>query len=382
MDKKTPITIGSLPEFISEIMKYKNRSFSFRGERGTHEKRMATAFRAERVEWCSDSAIGYSDFMSAVNEFYSSVGHRLSDMEKEEFIPFAQHHRIPTNLLDVTSSPLIALFMACYKEKCKVCEKREDYKEENGYVYVFYNNYFIDITDVVQYQSWDIYNLFYLGNRDAINKLNLLFQEYLDNLHIVKPERQFEIMLSLLAVANSCYKKQETLEEAAYEIYEKVGEDTTALFDEMKAFRDIILSQPEMKVFPLDLFDGSDGDSSQLNKIGCLYAILLFYCCRAKSCNSFAKFFPGMIYRPKITFDRARGQQGYFVYQGYFQLGAISDVQDIEYEHVFMIENTERILEELDGIGMNYGTVYGDYDSIALHIKEKHERKLREENKR
>ena len=82
-------------------------------ENNRYEKRQASAFRKS------------GNFMQSINEYYSLIGHRISETERQNFLAFSQHHGLPTSLLDVTSNPLYALFFACHEAK------------ENGYVYIF-----------------------------------------------------------------------------------------------------------------------------------------------------------------------------------------------------------------------------------------------------
>jgi len=142
----------------------------------------------------------------------------------------------------------------------------------------------------------------------------------------------------------------------------------------MKMLRDEILIDPIMKIFPKDLFDGSNGYNSLLDNESCLYTMLLFYCCNIDVIvGRCLHLFPSMMYKPKVTFDRARQQQGYFIYQGYFAInGNMLHAQEIEHTHVIEIQNKDKILKQLDKIGINLGTIYGDYDSIASHLREKY----------
>ena len=56
---------------------------------------------------------------------------------------------------------------------------------------------------------------------------------------------------------------------------------------------------------------------------------------------------PHMIYKPKISFERARAQQGFFVIHPYITLHS---------KHVYPIQDI----------------MFGDFDSIAKHINRKH----------
>ncbi|MDR0943494.1 MAG: FRG domain-containing protein [Ruminococcus sp.] len=90
------------------------------------------------------------------NSFYREVHLRLTANEKEHFIAFCQHHGIPTNLLDVTSNPLIALFFSC-------CS---DFKND-GYVYLF-DSQLLDVTKFIDSLKLE---------DEYENRLNFLFCE-------------------------------------------------------------------------------------------------------------------------------------------------------------------------------------------------------------
>lgn len=82
-------------------------------------------------------------------------------------------------------------------------------------------------------------------------------------------------------------------------------------------------------------------------------------------------------YAPTLTFERGRNQQGLFVYQNYLQCSEftsnpyIVSIQRIWPDKIVVINNKEKILKELDFIGINEKFFYGDYDNIAKYIKRK-----------
>ncbi|MCL2354019.1 MAG: hypothetical protein FWC69_05250, partial [Defluviitaleaceae bacterium] len=236
---------------------------------------------------------------------------------------------------------------------------------------------------------------FYLGNKTTIKKMYDLITEFLfkqysiisgdERIGIKRKEEMFlkAYYLSKTFLENSklteeneikdgILKEQEAFKRARDTI-EAFDENEIIPYDELKKIRDEILRGPIMRRFPLELFDGSDGYNSFLDNESFIYIIMMFYCCNHDVISGRGLYlFPNMILRPKITFDRARHQQGFFIYQSYFAIEeSILGFQEIPQNHIIEIKNTQEILAQLDAIGINYGTVYGDFDSIALNLKDK-----------
>lgn len=180
-----------------ELLKKADRmrtDYIYRGESGYYPKRIAGAFRlncselkkcgecnkCEDKEYCqaySDSQISlYPDFRIAADEYYRAIAHKLDETEKGDFIAFAQHHWLPTNLIDVTSSPLAALFMACDKDSYNL--RGELAKSiEPAYVYIFED--YIDVTDIMNaYPNNTVVDLLIQSNRYAVNKMYELIDGY------------------------------------------------------------------------------------------------------------------------------------------------------------------------------------------------------------
>ena len=92
-------------------------------------------------------------------------------------------------------------------------------------------------------------------------------------------------------------------------------------------------------------------------------------------------FMPNFLYTPYLSFERGRNQQGLFVYQAYLSFDEniydahILSQQRVWPDYVIVVENKEKILQELDFLGINGKFIYGDYDNIARYIKQKYEHK-------
>ena len=93
--------------------------------------------------------------------------------------------------------------------------------------------------------------------------------------------------------------------------------------------------------------------------------------------SAWLNILPNFKYAHILTFERGRNQQGLFIYQNYLQSGQfinnpyIEGIQRIVPDKVVVINNKEKILDELNFIGINGKFIYGDYDNIAKYITSK-----------
>lgn len=86
-------------------------------------------------------------------------------------------------------------------------------------------------------------------------------------------------------------------------------------------------------------------------------------------------------YQPANLFDRINSQKGLFIYQPYFyscdsvyNYNVLSN-QRITPDIKIEIDNYQTILSELDALGFNLGSVYGDLDNIAKSVVYSYRRK-------
>lgn len=374
-------------------------NFIYRGERRDYPKRVAGAFRME------SNNSHYPDFRKAVDDFYRQVGYRLSDTEKDNFVAFAQHHGLPTNLLDVTSSPLTALFMACYDEystlKCEHEHKeycRLNKLQNSAYVYIFED--YIDVTDILnkypndtvvdllirkdEFVIKELYKLLlgYARRFSSTNKLSAYYKQLLQNIYNrYKLEETSnsndpinmvaKCAMGILTGDNS--EDFHNIARRAKDVLDVYGNNDSEAFaalreaiSKIKGFEDL----PHFESVRTGYFSTDDWE------FAFEYIItLIFYLRCAADIKDSNEFMPYMIYKPKIAFERARLQQGFFIIQPFRADNRNNEIlllQEITHSKVIKINNPNLILQQLDYIGVNLGTMYGDFDNIAKHIKNKY----------
>lgn len=388
INKNKKITVDSLPDYIREVQKYPNTDYIFRGERGKFEKRQASAFRGKKGK----------SFMNLINDYYSMIGHRISDIEKENFLAFAQHYGLPTNLLDITSNPLSALFFACHEAK------------ENGYVYIFPKNFLLDITEIIEaFPRESVFNLFLSGHPFVMSKIHdsisylfestrSIFQFTLKGTAIL-PGQEYvnHVFCKLFCFARDMYcdKNKTSILDITYEeMMKNVQGDGIIRGSDIgcEGFYRTVNAERERfeELFDAickdDYMDDIEITKNSMSDLS-YYIIFILYCFRVQykyygnsDFTAFCDLFPAMVYRPKVTFERARLQQGYFIYTPYkastgiykdieIEMGNLSPMQEIE------IKNPAKIFRELDSIDVHIGTIYGDFDNIAKYLNEKEAKK-------
>lgn len=101
--------INNLQDFITLIDEKYTGHWYYRGESKDYgeTKNLASGYR-----WMRENDKVFMDLLNLRKEFFREVGSKLSDREVENFLAYSQHHGLPTELLDVTANPLIALFFA------------------------------------------------------------------------------------------------------------------------------------------------------------------------------------------------------------------------------------------------------------------------------
>ena len=348
MAKTKIIEIDSLSKYIRYINKLENVPY-YRGEEEVFPSRQSSALRPYEYRWNSAEPF---PFMKMIDEFYKETAYKLNE-DKVDFIAFAQHHGIPTNLLDVSTSPLTALYFACQGKK-----------DVDGVVYVGVDEH-IDVTDLIH--KYPNENLIETVFSNTINDLILLIPKIQQFKKVYSDT--FSFLLREL-IESYLYYFSSSLDEKEQAFYKKLKRKKFDVWECIGYLREVF---DEISALPLDACDED------------VYFYLALQYVFFKKARTYTEpmhsinFLPNMVYQPIMKFERGRNQQGLFLYQGYMTYiepvynFRVLAKQQLYFQNIEMrITNKALLLKELDTIGINEKTLFCDYDSIARYIKDKY----------
>lgn len=346
------IIVKSLAEYIDLFSNNEYEEYLFRGEPTNYHETTSSALRD-----------GERPFIKMKNEYRREIFHRITPDERVNFLAFAQHHGIPTNLIDFTRTPLVALFFACQPFR----SSDDRLEQQRGFVYLLKES-LLDVTALL--------------SRNEDNDLLKLFIRNVDNILID--------FYRLFADFNKKYP------EKFYYYFKQLADDRQYYFLDM---------QPRVKQksnFPLyndgkytnvlkyeyvelnknlvgELEKGFDSLELPVLEYTLMLQSFLKQILDFEETVWWLNCIPNFLYTPLLSFERGRNQQGVFIYQAYLSFDEstyntrILSQQRIWPDLVVVIENKEKILRELDFIGINEKFIYGDHDSVARYIRKKYD---------
>ena len=359
------IVIKSLQKYLDVIEKYPSDNFWFRGENEQFKNRDAGAFRLYQ----NDSFKGHIfPFIQMKDEFYREIAYKLNNVDRQDFLAFAQHYGIPTNLLDMSEAPLISLFFACQENKEQV---------DKGYVFLFERSKYIDITQLIQENSNInvIQEIFMNNNEELFVKLYSYFDEYSK-----QKTAEFSFFYKRLLAEIVLF-----LKENKKKLFPRLPNELWGLFSSKnkRNLDDLLKKHFETSsFFARKLFNNVDANVSVLNYMFLIQAFFKLIRKSGVQNHPTISFLPKLLYQPTLTFERGMLQRGSFFFQAYCSYrDKVTDnhlllKQDIQSDGCLEIHNRKSILQSLDNIGINIKTIFADYDNIALYIRRKYLRKM------
>lgn len=95
-------SVKSLSEYIAVIEDNQLFNYISRGENRFYETPLSSGIQRRKLR----------NYQELLNSFHLEVESAIDPLQERNFLAFAQHHGMPTNLLDFSTSPLVSLYFS------------------------------------------------------------------------------------------------------------------------------------------------------------------------------------------------------------------------------------------------------------------------------
>ncbi|MFC6463469.1 FRG domain-containing protein [Marinilactibacillus sp. GCM10026970] len=367
--------VNSVSQYIDLIKKLQEESdypLYYRGQSKFYDKMDSTAFRMDLLEKGSLHQ-GYP-FKRIIKDFKYEVWNDINNDTRKRFLAFCQHHGIPTNLLDFTENPLIALYFAV---------SNQENMTTPGYIHIL-NTPLLDMTDFIEEYAIDEGSIFELTFSDDLNILEKIIHKfrYFEENHPKEFYRRFKRLNNDLQ-----HFKQMKNREILYD-------STEIMTIEDEIFSEIeCINQENKYSIHVPIYDNmmrkdiekTIFNNSPNHNVTAYLLYLRYFRVLLNLESKWPKYINGLLpmtYKPILNFKRGINQKGIFIYQNYFERIPSKShgyreytVQSIESNHIIKITDSKfNIGEMLDLLQINKKFVYGDFESTASYFVNKYNR--------
>lgn len=348
--------VDSISKYLAVLEENNISSYIYRGQNEPYFSIEASGFRPYMGGWSSDMIYDMPHVHAA---FHDRVIGQLSSDEKKYFLAFCQHHGIPTNLVDVSYSPLVALFFAC------------DGKGERKFTL----SEFIGDKSIDDFEKDTSYHSIFIHN--LINQDKKPFYSPFGQIYMLNKERLVNIT-DIIVELNDKNLFEELLSD---DLYLSIRSSLSTGLDG-NPYKDIvnILGKSYSKSHLFQKFFSNEQlakEKLDYTNIALLYTTILvetLYTLKNALIKTNIELDILFTYQPPQLFKRISSQQSFFIYQPYLYTNdGVYDycelnIQSIPPDIIVEIDNYSNILKELNLLGIDNGTIYGDIDNIAKSV--------------